>query len=328
MAKTNLHQTGLSIIIPHYNRPWCLEIAIATLQRALSKCKFPYEFIVADDGSVAELDKFLDQLPVNQVFRTKPRDLESGESTTIYRTIWEAYNLARYPYLLHVEDDFWFVPQGFNDQGKNHIGGLLASTDFTSVKNPFQGAIELLQERSEIHFIELARGFNNKRYPSIPDSEKVYSGIAFRTKRHYADDIWYICAWPHIGRTAEILSIPMPFDAPLWKGEQEMMRQRCLFFGDGDWVCNPELSYFAHINIFSWRQMQKPYKHRPDGDEVIWTECQNSAFLPYKFVEIENFNSLLLNAFIEGKIGNKLNNYFISSPMEYIHDFLYKEVYP
>lgn len=328
MNKTTQHPTGLSVIIPHYNRPWCLEIAVAALQRILSKCQFPYEFIVADDGSVAELDEFLDQLPVNHVVRRRPRDIDSGESTTIYQTIREAYQLARYRYLLHAEDDFWFIPQGFCDHGKNHMEGLLTLADFSVENNPVQGAIELLQQRPEIHFVELARGFGNKRYPSIPDSEKVYGGIPFRTKKHRADDIWYICAWPHIGRTTELLSIPMPIQARLWKGELEMMQQRRLVFGNDNWICNPELCYFVPVNIFSWRQMQKGKKHQSGNDKMMWSECQTPSTVPYEFNEIERFNARLMDAFLEGKIGNKINEYFALSPMAYVHDYLYRKVCP
>jgi glycosyltransferase involved in cell wall biosynthesis len=326
MDKTNHIQTGLSVIIPHYNRPWCLEIAIATLQRALSKCDFQFEIIVADDGSTEKLDKFLKNLPVDQIYRAEPRDIDHGESTSIYRTISEAYKLARYTYLLHVEDDFWFVPQGFSDQGKNHISGLLALGDYTTEKNSIKGAIELLQSRQDIHFVELARGYSNTRYRSIPESEHIYEGIPFRTKRHLEGDIWYICAWPHIGRTEEILTISLPLDAPLWKGELEMMQQRRQFFGNGNWVCNPELCYFAHVNIFSWRQMHKSDKSKSANKLMTWTDSDDSTELPYKFFEIENFNSVLLKAFVEGKVGNKSENYFTSSPMAYIHDYLYKEV--
>jgi hypothetical protein len=282
----------------------------------------PHEIVLADDGSDAELWPLFDRLPLDQVF-VQPCRVYDGERSSVYNTIAAAYGLARYPYLLFLEDDFWFVPQGFHDRGKNHVEGLLARPDFGVNCDPLTGAVELLERVPEAHFVELARSFGNPRYRCRPQTERRAQGVAFRAKSQALNPRFYTCAWPHVMRADEARLVPMPLGAACWSGEAVLAAARQRVFGPGDWVYNPERCFFAHVNIFTWREV---YNRAGADSHMQWTDVDEDTRLPFEFQSIRGFNEILLDRFKEGLIYNDLDAYFAASPMAYVHDRFYRSV--
>jgi glycosyltransferase involved in cell wall biosynthesis len=306
-------------VILHYNRPWCLEIAVASLRRALARTRLAHEFVLADDGSDDELWPLFDRLPLDQIF-VQPTRIYDGERSSIYDTISAAYQLARYPYVLFLEDDFWFIPQGFRDQGKNHVDGLLSRPDFDASCDPLTGAVQLLEETAEAHFVELARSFRNPRYHCIPKTERSACGVSFQAKSQALTLRFYTCAWPHIMRTDEARSVPLPLGVACWSGERQLAAARRRVFGPGDWVYNPQQCFFAHVNIFTWREV---YGRAGADSHMQWTDVGDDRALPFQFESIPAFNQILLERYKKGLIANDLDAYFDTSPMAYVyHTFL------
>lgn len=322
--KPDTRSNGLSVVILHYNRPWCLELALAALRPALTRSALPYEFIIADDGSDERLHPFLKGLGADQLY-IQPNRVNDGSGSTVFYTLQAAYQMASLPYLLYLEDDFWYLPQGFQDQQKDHSAGLLAIPDRTTELNPLFGAVSLLGGEPTAHFVELARSYNNPRYPSIPATERIVGGVQFRAKQRLSDQRWYTCAWPHVMRTAEARSLPMPVGKAVWSGEIEMCRARDRAFGPGTWVYDPERCFFAHVNIFSWREIFKP-STEPPPELMPWSGVPDSQALPYHFKHMPGFNRLLLAAFLEGRLRSDLEAFYRSSLMDYTYWHIYRRV--
>lgn len=315
---------GLSVVIPHFNRPLCLELALDTLRPALSSLPFPSEVIVADDGSEPEVLRFVEKLPVDLVMSGVRRVAAGHESRTVYDRLWEAYRRARFRYLLHVEDDFWFVPGGFVDQGKCHLAGLLAVPGRRQPDaQPFSGAVELLEQNQTAHMVELARSFANARYPSLVETERVYGGVPFRAKALTAGTRWYACAWPHLMRTTEALAVPFPLGSELWIGERQLCERRCRHFGPAAWVYDPGRCYFVHANVFSWRAT---HGRRTDS-AFLWADVADPARLPFAFEAVTDLADRLLCAFKRG-LRNDLAEFRSTAPMAYVHRRLYEAVCP
>jgi len=315
-------QSGLSVVILHYNRPWCLEITVASLRRALARRGMPHEIILADDGSDSDLWPLFDRLPLDQVFVQSSR-VYDGERSSVYHTISAAYQLARYPYLLFLEDDFWFIPQGFADRGKNHIDGLTLRPDFNAGHAPLVGAVQLLEQVPGAHFVELARSFGNPRYHCVRHTERQMGGVAFRAKSQALNRRFYTCAWPHVMRTAEARSIPMPLGVACWSGESQLAASRRRVFGPGDWVYNPAQCFFAHVNIFTWREV---CGRAGSANHTRWTDVKDDTALPFQMQPIRGFNKALLDRYKRGLIGNNLEAYFATSPMAYVYQTFYRSV--
>ena len=321
----NKLQHGLSIVILHWNRPWSLEIAVESLNRMRGRCVFPIEIILADDGSDAALHPFFDKLPLDQIY-LHPQHIYEKDRASVYHTLQAAYENSRFDHLMYVEDDFWFIPQGFRDHGKSHLEGLLASPAIKDDSNPIQGGVDLLLSTPEARFVELARGYLNPRYPSDPITEQIHSGIHFRSKLHPADSTWYSCAWPHIQRTSEALRILLPQGKTLWQGERELSRARQQAYGQGNWVFDAGKCYFVHMNIFTWREVLKQEDQADINGSLRWMELEDGQQLPYDFKAIPGFNLRLLDAFLKGKLQNDLGAYYTSTPFEYAYQWLYRKV--
>lgn len=321
-GEADFQEMGISVVFLHYNRPWSLEIAMMGLRKKLQMERIPFEIILADDGSHHELREFLTGLPFDQLYFQQEHE-EDSTNHSIYHTLTEAYQLARYPFLLFLEDDFWVVPQGFRDREKNHLEGLLAVPDYSGKKAPFRGAVELLNARPEVGFVEMGRGFQNPRYDDIPGSEVNYAGVKFRAKSNPDTPRFYSCAWPHMMRAEDARSIPMPLGSSCWSGERVMVSRRQRYFGDGNWVYNPELSYFIHINIFTWREV---YNRKGADSHMRWADVPPEADLPYTLRSIPGYNNQLLQAFNEKRLENNFQRYQATYPLEYIYERYYRDL--
>lgn len=322
--RNDSNPSGLSVVILHYNRPWCLEIATSSLKKALEHWTLPHEIILADDGSDSELWPFLDRLPLDEVY-IQPNRIYDGKQSSVYFTIKEAYKLARYPFVLFLEDDFWLIPQGFQDRGKSHLEGLLSRPEFHVNSNPLAGAVDLLTQIPEAHFIELARSFTNPRYHCLPQSERIFGGIAFRAKSQAHHPRFYTCAWPHIQRTEEFLSTPLPLGRTCWDGELELAQTRLKVFNSRDWVYNPEKCFFVHVNIFTWRDV---YNRAGAKSHMRWSDVEDGNKIPFTFEPVKGFNMLLLQGFKKGIVRNDLDAYHTMSPVEYVYRMFYRRINP
>lgn len=308
---------GLSVVFITHNRPWALEIAVVSLKRALLMAGVTHEIIIADDGSDPRIWQQLADLPVDAIFH-QPNWVYSDGISTIFDTMLAGYRMARYPYLLFTEDDFWFMPQGFVDVHKNHAAGLLSIPDYSTEYNPLRGGMQVLSTLPGAHNVELARSSSNPRYPVNPTSAVRFGNVRFAAKTRQPDTRWYTCNWPHLERTAEALDVPMPLGKPVWTDEICITQERENMFGPGEYTYVPERCFFTHVNIFSFRQMFHR-RSEPPPVEFQWLHVEDSASLPYRFKFIPDFNQRLLQAFLDGKIRNDFDDYYSTSPMEYVY---------
>jgi glycosyltransferase involved in cell wall biosynthesis len=313
---------GLSVVVLHYNRPWCLEICVSSLRQAFNHWQINHEIIVADDGSDPDLFPLLDRFPFDRIYIQQKRFYDDRHSS-VYNTIQAAIELAKYPFLLFLEDDFWLIPQGFRDRDKNHINGLLSQPCFNVDANPFSGAIELLMQLCDAHFVELARSFTNPRYHCFPNTEQCFCGVPFQAKSQSQHPRFYSCDWPNIQRTSDALSIPLPLGCTCWDGELEVSRLRCKRYGNHNWVYNPKYCYFAHMNIFTWREV---YNRSGAENHMHFPGEADETSVPYRFKPVKGFNTLLLQGFKRGIIRNDPEAYFSMNPMEYVYTTLYRKV--
>jgi hypothetical protein len=314
------YQPGLSILVMHYNRPWCLEVTLHLLNLARSKSPCPTEIILADDGSDPAVLPHFSKFPCDQVY-VQPNHSHNPGSYSIFSTFQAALSLAKYDHLLFVEDDFWLVPQGFHDVGKNHGEGLLSCPDFKHAPQTINGALDLLRADESAHFVELARGFTNSRYPSDHTTNTVYEGVHFQRKLHRPDDAWYICAWPHLARTAEVAATTLPLGESPWHGERTLTNTRRQKYGTGDWVWNPHLCYFVHMNIYTWRENQKNEYQGDAAGNLKWMEADTTDVLPKPFTAVRNFNQKLLKKYLAGSLPNDLDALTHTSILNYATKF-------
>jgi hypothetical protein len=332
---------GLSVVFLHHNRPWSIEIAVKALKMALQSWKIPHQLIVADDGSDLRLQGFLESLGCDEIIGLRREDCgnsgscgisdsgfhrdagDSRNAATTYSVIQAAYSRAVYPYLLHVEDDFWILPQGFDDHGKCHLEGLSAiPAGAGSCPDILSAAAGVLETVKDAHVIELARSFSNRRYESSKGTESSFCRIPFRAKIHAGHPRFYTCAWPHMMRTEEIRSIQLPLGLDCWDGEMKMGEAFNERFGAGDWVYMPERCYFYHVNIFTWRRRFNRSVRYP----MIWTETESMQGLRWQMEPVADFNEKLLEAFINGDLKNDVDLFFSIPAAEYVYKMFYEKV--
>jgi len=332
---------GLTVVFLHHNRPWSLEIAVKSLKRALQSWKIPHQLIVADDGSDIRLHGFLESLGCDEIISLCAGDgsssgcagirdsgacrraVDSHNSATTYPVIQAAYLRAVYPHLLHVEDDFWLLPQGFYDRGKCHLDGLSAiPASAGSCPDILSAATGVLETVKDAHVVELARSFSNERYKSSKGTEGVFCRVPFRAKSHAGHPRFYTCAWPHMMRTEEMRSIELPLGLDCWDGEMKMGEALNERFGAGDWVYMPERCYFYHVNIFTWRERFNRSVRYP----MIWTETESLKGLDWQMEPVPQFNEKLLEAFIRGDVKNDMDLFFSIPAAEYVYKMLYEKV--
>lgn len=312
--------TGLTVVFLHHNRPWSLEIAVKTLKRALMEWQIPHQLILADDGSDGRLYRFFDSLECDEILMQSPTNTDKEAS--VYYTLEAAYQKARNPFILHVEDDFWFVPQGFSDREKCHIDGLSSIPVYQDQPNIVKAAMQVLDEVEEAHVIELARSFSNERYITSPHTEGFFCNIPFQAKIQSLNPRFYTCAWPHMMRTDEQRAIQLPAGCDCWDGEMKMGEALKTRFGSGDWVYMPERCYFAHINIFTWRE----HFNRSVIHQMQWTGTESTPDLPFRMERIGHCNEKLLEAFIKGEVKNDMEMFFTIPAMEYVYRMFYEKV--
>ena len=314
MMNAEVPAAGLSVVILHYNRPWCLEISASLVHRQLAREGLPFQIILADDGSDRRVWPLFDRLPFDDCV-IQSRRSSSEEGASVYDTLSQAYDRIRHAYVLYLQDDFWFVPQGFRDHDKSHLAALRVAPDFDVPWRPFTGAVQLLEERPHAHLVELARSFANPRYRCTPESERAYGGIRFRAKEQAMHPHFYSCDWPHVTRTREERTIRFPTGRAIWSGEQVLDQCRRDAFGDGDWTYDPEHCFFAHINVFTWRGVLK------DGlsDRALrWEGGAKADDLPFAQQTDLETNRRLLHAYVRGQTAGACDLYQRVGPLGYL----------
>lgn len=305
---------GLSVVILHYNRPWCLEVAASLLERQLERERLPHQIILADDGSDRGLWPLFDRLPFSDV-TIQPHRYCDGERSSVYDTLQMAYDRIRHPCVLFLQDDFWLVPQGFLDRDKCHLDGLTIAPDFETPASPFAAAVGLLEDHPEARMVELARSFSNPRYRCLPESERVHAGIRFRAKAHAQHPRFYSCDWPHVMRASDERAVPLPIGRAIWPGERLLEAGRREAFGEGNWVYDPERCFFAHVNVFSWRGV---YKDGAADLALHWEGAAGGADLPFGPENDVETNARLLRAYQSGRFTGALDLYGRLGPLGYL----------
>lgn len=96
----------VSIIVQSFERPLFLEGCIKSLhENMLYNLDFPYEVIIADDGSGQEVKDLIARLPHDKEFFNTEKDKGKGPGYTLN----EANKMAEGQFTLHLEDDFWLI---------------------------------------------------------------------------------------------------------------------------------------------------------------------------------------------------------------------------
>lgn len=314
---------ALSVVIQHYNRPWCLEIAVSLLARELAREGLEHQIILADDGSDPCLRSLFDRLPLTDVV-IQPQHHCDEENASVYHTLQMAYDRVRFPFVLFLQEDFWLVPQGFIDRDKCHLAGLQTVPDFATPARSFSAAMRLLNEHPEAHMVELARSFANERYHCRPESECVHDGIRFQAKVHARHPHFYSCDWPHVMRAGDDRAVPMPTGRTVWEGERVLVACRRDIFGPGDWVYNPERCFFAHVNVFTWRAV---FKHGLADRALRWEGAESSADLPFGQTSDVESNARLMQAYRAGQLDGVMDHFDGLGPLGYL-EFLHRMISP
>ena len=305
---------GLSVVILHYNRPWCLEIATSLLELQLEREGIPYQMILADDGSDRNLWPLFDSLPFSATV-IQPHRLCDRERASVYDTLRRAYQEIRFSCVLFLQDDFWLVPQGFLDREKCHLAGLEIAPDFDTPAASLTAAVRLLEENPDARMVELARSFSNPRYRCLPESECVYEGIRFRAKEHARHPHFYSCDWPHVMRATDERAVPLPIGQAIWPGERLLVARRRDAFGEGNWVYDPEHCFFAHANVFTWRGV---YKHGLADRALRWEGAADADDLPFGQENDVETNARLLRAYLREDLTGAVDLYRRLGPLGYL----------
>lgn len=305
---------GLSILILHYNRPWCLEIASSLLHRQLEREGLRHQMILADDGSDRSVWPLFDKLPFDDVVIQQARGA-GAHPATVYDTLQRAYSLIRCPYVLFLQDDFWLVPQGFVDVDKSHLAGLQPAPDFDRSVALFTGTVELLAQRADSRMVELARSFSNPRYHCESATECAFAGLRFRAKQQARHPRFYSCDWPHVMRADDMRAVPLPVGEEIWHGERVLVERRRAAFGEGNWIYNPALSFFAHVNVFTWRAL---YKDGVADRALRWEGASIDSDLPFGRANDTETNAMLLQAYVAGRLTGATEMYARLGPFGYL----------
>lgn len=289
----------LTYLIPHYNRPYFLDIHVKLIRKYAPKGT---RIIISDDGSQPEVVSLISRMDIDDGFFQK-RNQNSYKHGTYSDTFAGSLALCKTEFLFLGEDDFFFSPNMILEDNTESKGFVperdqpITNTYVPTAYNVFEEAVNLLRTRPEVINVQLARDHN--RVPVV--GELSTANMNWMYLDHSKKTACYYCNWPSMIRLSDFRRVSecITTGISVWTLEERLSKKASQCFGDGNWAVVPHHKHYYHVGVAFSHKLNsfRDAKNRMKDSMTL----QSNFFTKMAFNDIESFNVFMLEAAIKGE---------------------------
>lgn len=284
----------IAYFILHYNRPYFLDLNVQLIRKYLPKDTF---IVLVDDGSLEPIVKSLKN-KVDVVYHAPTHGSNTCCEILSYASRWVRKNHPDIDYVIFSEDDFLFWPSPISIRVEESKGESILNPEvditlpeLVEVGDPIGSSISILQNRKDIHLVQISRQIKNIHYRGSAGIPGWYVLDHKKIPKYYYNN------WPFMMRASEFFDIKLPATGSVATLESSNCKWfNCRFGGTASYVAIPELPYYFHVGYpFSLQPIHERNARRVEA-------FQNLQKLVGSNLDPTQLNQILCGEYLKGNL--------------------------